>query len=302
MLLEDVIGASKVLIVAGKGGVGKTTVGATVAVAAARAGANVQLIELEGRSQLAALFDHEPLTFQPQVLRHGSAGMGQIIGRRITPDEALTDYLGSHGLERLTGRLTMKGIVDVISTAAVGVRDLMALGKIRQIADREPADLVVVDGPAAGHAISLLRTPVGLARASLGGPIHSQAEAAIEFLADEKRCRVQLVCIPEVTPVTECIDTAYTLEDDLGVALAPIVVNQVQPSIRGLISAFRDSELPPATAAVIERRINQGRIQGKQLERLAAGLPLAQIHLPRLTDASLGPKEINALADHYGQS
>ncbi|NNF56368.1 MAG: hypothetical protein HKN03_18220 [Acidimicrobiales bacterium] len=300
MVLENVIGASKVLIVAGKGGVGKTTVGATAALAAARAGANVQLIELEGRSQLGGLFGTGPLRFEPTVLMPGTPAGGRIVGRRITPDEALADYLGSHGLERLTGRLTMSGIIDVVTTAAVGVRDLMALGKIRQISDHGEADLVVVDGPAAGHAISLLRTPSGLARASIGGPIHSQAEAALEFLADESRCRVQLVCIPEATPVTECIDTAYTLEEEIGVALAPVVVNQVQPVLRGLINAVRGAELGPRTMAVVQSRVNQGRVQNTQLERLAEGLPLQQIHLPKLADAHLGTEAIHELANSYG--
>ncbi|NNE97119.1 MAG: hypothetical protein HKN24_13925, partial [Acidimicrobiales bacterium] len=197
MSVENVVGASGVLIVAGKGGVGKTTVGATVALAAARTGANVHLIELEGQSHLASLFDADPTAFEPSLLWSDPDGHGRVWGRRITPDEALLDYLGAHGLDRLTGRLSHSGIIDVVTTAAVGLRDLMALGKIRQIADRGEADLVVVDGPAAGHAISFLRTPAGLARASLGGPVHSQANAALDFLADERRCRVQLVCVPD---------------------------------------------------------------------------------------------------------
>ncbi len=137
----------------------------------------------------------------------------------------------------------------------------MALGKIRQIADRREADLVVVDGPAAGHAISFLRTPLGLARASLGGPVHSQAVAALDFLGDDTRCRVQLVCVPEVTPVTECIDTAYVLEDDVGVALAPVVVNQVVEPLKGLISASRLVQLSASTQAVVEQRMRKSRIQ-----------------------------------------
>lgn len=300
MRVEDVVGASRVLIVAGKGGVGKTTVGATVAIAAARAGADVQLVELEGRSQLASLFGQGPLDFEPRLLSVSEAGAGSITGRRITPDEALSDYLGAHGLERMTGRLTTTGIIDVVTTAAVGLRDLMALGKIRQIADRHLADLVVVDGPAAGHAISFLRTPAGLARASLGGPVHRQAEAAIEFLADDSRCRVQLVCVPEPTPVTECIDTAFTLEEDLGVSLAPIVVNQIQEPIRGLISAARTVRVPGPTKAVIDRRVRQARTQARQLDRLAEGLPLARIHLPKLGTARVEPAQIHQLADAYG--
>lgn len=300
MGFEDVVGASQVLIVAGKGGVGKTTVGATVAVAAARAGADVLLVELEGRSQLAGLLGGAELAFEPTVLAEPAAtGGGRITGRRITPDEALADYLGAHGLDRITGGRIMTGVVDVVTTAAVGVRDLLALGKIRQLADRSVADLIVVDGPAAGHAISFLRTPAGLIRASLGGPVHRQAEAAQEFLSDETRCRVQLVCIPELTPVTELIDTAYALEDDVGVALAPVVVNCVRPRLRGLISAARSTALPMSTTAVVAERVAVERTQSAQLLRLGEALPLPQIHLPFVATARLGPPEIGELADHY---
>lgn len=298
MSVEDVVGASGVLIVAGKGGVGKTTVGATAALAAAREGAKVHLVELEGQSHLGALFGFGQLEFEPQLL-HTSPSGGSIYGRRITPDEALLDYLGAHGLDRITSRLANTGIIDVITTAAVGLRDLMALGKIRQMAKSGEADLVVVDGPAAGHAISFLRTPAGLARASLGGPVHSQAEAALEFLGDETRCRVQLVCVPAVTPVTECIDTAYSLEDEVGVALAPVVVNQTQRALSGLVKAGKEAKLPAPAAAVVDRRIAATRIQKSQLSRLAEGLPLRQIHLPRLYQARLDPASVLELADAY---
>ncbi len=283
---------------AGKGGVGKTTVGATAALAAAREGAKVHLVELEGQSHLGALFGFGQLEFEPKLLHSTSAG-GSIWGRRITPDEALLDYLGAHGLDRITGRLSTTGIIDVITTAAVGLRDLMALGKIRQISNRGDADLVVVDGPAAGHAISFLRTPAGLARASLGGPVHSQAESALEFLADESRCRVQLVCVPAVTPVTECIDTAYSLEDEVGVALAPVVINQTEKVLSGLVSASKEAKLPQPASAVVGRRVASARIQRSQISRLAEGLPLRQIHLPRLYQASLNHQSIGRLADAY---
>jgi anion-transporting ArsA/GET3 family ATPase len=248
---------------------------------------------------LSSLFNAAPPTFQKSLLWRCAEGGGEIWGRRITPDEALLDYLGSHGLDRITGRLANTGIIDVVTTAAVGVRDLMALGKIRQIADRREADLVVVDGPAAGHAISFLRTPFGLARASLGGPVHSQAIAALRFLSDETRCRVQLVCVPEVTPVTECIDTAYVLEDEVGVALAPVVVNQVVQPLKGLISALRSSDLPESSREVVDSRIRRSRIQTTQLSRLAEGLPLEQIHLPQLLTAALTADHIHQLADAY---
>lgn len=300
MEVEEIVGASQVLVVAGKGGVGKTTVGATAAVAAARAGADVLVVELEGRSQLAELLGGGPLGFEPTLLAGSDlTGGGQIAARRITPDEALADYLGAHGLDRITNRRAMTSVVDVVTTAAVGLRDLLALGKIRQLADRSVADLIVVDGPAAGHAIAFLQTPASLVRASLGGPVHRQAEAALSFLGDEGRCRVQLVCIPEATPVTELIDTAYALEDHVGVALAPVVVNCVRRSLRGLISAARSTALPSTTSAVVSERVTIERTQAAQLSRLADALPLPRVELPFIPSARLGTDDVLALADHF---
>ncbi len=128
----DFFSASRVLIVAGKGGVGKTTVGATVGIAAARAGLRTHIVELEGRSNLGIPFGVETLTHRPSTLIEPTKSTGRLRGSRLTPDQALGDYLVDHGL-RIGGRLAKFSAIEIVTTTAPGIRDLLTLGKIRSL-------------------------------------------------------------------------------------------------------------------------------------------------------------------------
>src|SRR5690606_38571475 len=140
---------------------------------------------------------------------------------------ALLEYLGEHGLDRNSRRLVRSGALEIVSTAAPGIKDILLLGKVKQIERASTDRLVVLDTPASGHAVSFLRAPRALLDTVSVGPINTQAREALDLLTDPDRCRVLLVTIPEETPVTELIDTAYKLEDELGVTLGPLVVNGV---------------------------------------------------------------------------
>ena len=135
--------SSRVVIVAGKGGVGKTTVTAALAVSAARAGSRVLIIEVEGKSALPALFDLSELTYETILVAPG------IEARTLTPDQALVEYLNDHGLRRISRRLARLGVLDVVSGAIPGIKDILVLGKIKQLEQSAEADLILVDAPAA---------------------------------------------------------------------------------------------------------------------------------------------------------
>jgi anion-transporting ArsA/GET3 family ATPase len=302
----EVIEASKVVIVAGKGGVGKTTVGATLGVAAARAGRDVLLVELEGHSTLGRPFGIDELAYEPLELPVAGAS-GRLRGRRLTPDEALLDYLANHGLHRITRRLVRSGVIDVVTSSAPGIRDLLALGKIRQLEQSDDADLIVVDAPAAGHAVTFLRSAAGMAASATVGPIREQAEEAVALLSDPRRCQVVLVTLAEETPVTELIETAFSLEDEVGVALGPVVVNAVWPRLDGLdadprtVAAAHGTTLAPAVVHGLERaagfHVARVASQQEQLGRLATELPLPRLVLPQIFSDRLGPEELEVLAD-----
>ncbi|MDQ3106697.1 MAG: hypothetical protein M3Q68_02705, partial [Actinomycetota bacterium] len=195
--------ATRVLIVAGKGGVGKTTVTAALAQMAADAGRSALIVEVEGKSGIGNVFGRTtPLTYEEVELAP------RIRARTLTPDDALLEYLQEHGLKRVSKRLAASGALDVVSTAVPGIKDILVLGKVKQLERANTADLIVLDAPAAGHAVTFLTSAQGLLDAARVGPIRTQAQDVVDLLSDPARCQVVLVTLPEETPVNEVVETA----------------------------------------------------------------------------------------------
>lgn len=304
--------ASRLLIVAGKGGVGKTVVTAALARAASMVGRTALVVEVEGKSGLPRMYGRgEPgrrgLGYEEQLLHKGGGdGSADVVARTITPDQALLEYLEDHGLSRISRRLVSSGALDVVATAAPGIRDILVLGKVKQLQRSGAADVLVLDAPAAGHAISFLRSAHGLLDAVKVGPINTQARDVLGLLEDHERCQVLLVTLPEETPVNELVETAYSLEDQVGVALGPVVVNGLYERLDGLTAdpvaaaeaagaALRPGEAEALAGAAAFRR-DRIALQDEQLDRLEAKLPLPQVRLPYLFEAEIGPSEIDRLA------
>jgi anion-transporting ArsA/GET3 family ATPase len=298
MELHEFCSTSRVVIVAGKGGVGKTTVTATLATAAARAGMSVLIVEVEGKSGLSTAFGIPPLTYDEQEVRPG------LRLRTLTPDHALIEYLEERGLRRVSKQLVRSGALDVVATAVPGMKDILVLGKVKQLEREAVADLILIDAPAAGHAITFLLSARGLLDAVRVGPVRKQAEDVIELLSDPSRCRVMLVTLPEETPVNELVQTAFALEDRVGIKLAPVVVNAI-PSDLALVgaTAAQDAreaglgQLAEARAldAAAAFRHERHELARAQADRLGAALPLPQLCLPFLFGA-IGPEQIEHLA------
>ncbi len=262
------------VVVAGKGGVGKTTVTAVLARAACETGRRVLVVELDGKPHLRTLVRDTPVL-------------------ELTAPAALEDYLDTHGLKRVAKRLTSSGIIDVVSTAAPGIDDIVVLGKLKQLERSGDYDLIVVDGPAAGHAITFLMSARSLLDTVRGGPIRTQATEVLELLADPARCQVVLVTLPETTPVNEVIETAFALEEHVGVQLGPIVVNGVDRGEPLVVGPDTD----PALAAAARYRTSRRALHAAEIDRLTELLALDQIHLPHLPVAGLTADEIDQLAN-----
>jgi anion-transporting ArsA/GET3 family ATPase len=293
--------ASRLVIVAGKGGVGKTTVTAVLARAAADAGLRVLVVDVEGKAGLPGLLGepaHSTLGYEDRVLVTGLGpdGAGQVSGRSLSADQALADYLNDHGFGRVSRRLASSGVLDVVSTAAPGIEDILVLGKIKQIERSGVADLIIVDGPAAGHAITFLQAARGLLDAVKVGPIEAQARDVLELLADPDRCQVMLVALPEETPVNELIETSYSLEDRIGVALTPVVINGIYPERDLPTDPATLASLPADLRAAAEFRQARCALQREQLARLSNDLPLQQIRLPFVFTAGLSADNVIQLA------
>lgn len=281
---------------------------ATLASAAARRGLTSLIVEVEGKSGLASTFGEPAFSYDVVTLAEADAeaGRAEVQARTLTPDEALVEYLEQSGMSRISKRLVSSGALDMVATAVPGIRDILVLGKVKQLERGKAADLLVLDAPAAGHAISFLQSASGLVDAVRLGPINNQARDVLDLLADPERCQVMLVTLPEETPVNELVDTAYQLEDRVGVSLGPVVVNGCYPPLPGLdvepddAAAAADVSLrkgeAASLAAAAEFRRERAALQAEQIERLSEALPLPQIHLPYLFEAELGPPELDRLA------
>ena len=300
MELAQFCASSRVVIVAGKGGVGKTTVAATLATAAARTGASVLVVEVEGKSGLATCFGVPSLDYEDVEVRPG------LRVRTLTPDDALLEYLDDRGLQRISRRMVASGTLDIVATAVPGMRDILLLGKVKQLEQSRAADLIILDAPAAGHAITFLLSPRGLQDAVRMGPVRGQADEVVAMLTDASRCQVLLVTLPEETPVNEVVETGFALEDRVGIALGPVVVNSCLPdrwcgdagalvdaSLAGVAVSADDARAMDEAAGFVGAR---RAIQDEQIARLARRLPLPQIRLPYVTE-EIEPAAISRLAD-----
>ena len=168
------------------------------------------------------------------------------------------------------------------------------------------ADVIILDAPAAGHAITFLRSAKGLMDAVKVGPINAQARDVLELLEDHEQCQVLLVTLPEETPVNELVETAFSLEDQVGVGLGPTVVNGLYEAYEGLAAPAEqaatdaDVSLPDREAAALDEasecRRHRIALQAGQVERLSEQLPLPQLAMPFLFESEIGPDELDVLA------
>lgn len=286
---------------------GKTTVSATLAVVASRLGMRVLIVEVEGKSGLAAMFGRPAFGYDEVELAP------DVFACTVTPDAALLEYLQTHGLRRFARRLVSSGAADVITAGAPGMKDILVLGKVKSLERSGTADLVVLDAPAAGHAITFLTSPRGLLDAVRVGPVRKQAEDVTEMLTDPTRCGTILVTVAEETPVNEMIETAFALEDRVGLSLRPIVVNALYGDLDGRGPVTREAIRAAAEATAVfvpEREVEhlvraaqfaerRRRLQQEQVSRLVEAVPLQQVPLPFVPRTDLGPDDLAGLADVF---
>jgi anion-transporting ArsA/GET3 family ATPase len=306
MATPDWLTSTRVAVVAGKGGVGSSTVAAAYALAAAREGADVLFVAVDGRPGMGPLLGGRELDSSDRILRR-IKGAGQVRGRTIPADQAFGDYLELKGVGGMLRRAASAASLPMIAAATPGLEHLLVLGKIKELERERAADLIVVDAPPAGHAAPFLRSATGLSDVVQSGPVREQSVEVDAMLRDPARCRAMIVTLPEETPVTEALELGEELRTDIGLSLLPAVVNSCWRDRPGLaktpamaarsqkvtLSASAKSALASSTDFGRERLVRQR----EQIERLAAGIGVPLVTLPRLATPRLTLHQLGELAD-----
>ncbi len=294
-------------VVTGKGGTGKTTVAAALAVALARGGRRVLLAEVEGRQGLAPLFDVGELPYAERHLLSTPEG-GEVLALSVEPKAALLEYLELFYRLGRAGKLLEKmGAVDFATTVAPGLRDVLLTGKVYEAVRRREAgvpvyDAVVLDAPPTGRVTRFLNVNeevVGLAKV---GPVRNQAGSIMSLLRSAQTA-IHLVTVLEEMPVQETADGIAELEK-VGLPVGAVVVNQVrEPTLarRALNSAVkgrldRDVVLAGIEAAGLGGRQPGSSAARSRMESLAdALLAEAADHGVRVALEERGRKDLAAL-------
>ncbi|MET9269718.1 ArsA-related P-loop ATPase [Kribbella sp. NPDC003557] len=220
-------------VVTGKGGTGKTTVAAAMALALAEEGKRVLLVEVEGRQGLAQLFDVPPLPYVERRIAQGPGG-GEVFALAVDAEAALLEYLDMYyHLGRAGKALEKVGAIDFVTTIAPGLRDVLLTGKVyeatrRKVHGRLAYDAVVLDAPPTGRIAPFLNVNTEVAGLAKVGPIRNQADAIMGMLRSDIT-RIHLVTLLEEMPVQETLDAFEQLEA-LDLRIGSIVVNMVRNS------------------------------------------------------------------------
>jgi arsenite-transporting ATPase len=303
--------SAHVMVVAGKGGVGSSTVAAAAALAAARDGADVLFISVDGRPGMGPLLGGREISDREQTLQRLSGG-GRIRAKTIPAEQAFGDYLELKGVGGLLRRAASAASLPMIAAATPGLEHLLVLGMIKELEKGRNADLIVVDAPPAGHAAPFLRSASGLSDVVKSGPVLDQASEVSEMLSDPERCKALLVALPEETPITEVVELAADLGDDLGIGLLPLVVNACWPDRVGLEKApamaarSHKLKLSDSAKSALESAASFGRSrlaqQREQIGRLSDARDEPIITLPRLATPRLSSDDLETLADALVQT
>ncbi|MFL5781270.1 MAG: ArsA family ATPase [Thermoleophilaceae bacterium] len=288
----------RLVFVAGKGGVGRTTVAAALGLAAARSGKRTIVCEVAGQERVSATLGHEGSGF------HETELAPNLYAISIDPQASLEEFLADQvGSRRLAGLLFHNRMFEYLAAATPGLRELATIGKVWELAQLDrprrrgtPYDLVIVDLPATGHGLGALRTARTFGEIARVGPVRRRADMIDTFIRDAGQTGVLAVALAEEMPVAETTEFAGALARDMGMEIDLAVVNAVLPerfsaSDAEAIEAVDGGHGAPPVAAALRAALSEhrrARGQRSQLRRLRGALDSPVTTLPYLFEPDLG--------------
>ena len=221
--------------VTGKGGTGKSTVAAALALTLAAGGRKVLVVEVEGRQGIAQLFDVPPLPYQELKIASAERG-GQVNALAIDIEAAFLEYLDMFYNLGIAGRAMRRiGAIEFATTIAPGLRDVLLTGKIKEAVvrlnkgARNPVyDAIVVDAPPTGRIARFLDVTKAVSDLAKGGPVHSQSEGVVKLLHSDQTA-IHLVTLLEALPVQETMEAIEELAE-MKLPIGSVIVNRNIPS------------------------------------------------------------------------
>jgi anion-transporting ArsA/GET3 family ATPase len=304
----------RLLFVTGKGGVGKSTVAAALGVVATRQGKRTIICEVAQQERMSSVFHTQGVGYHETEIAPG------LFAFSIDPQRALEEYLQLQiKIKPLYDLMFKNRIFTYFAAATPGLRELVTIGKVWELAqlDRRVKrgakyDLVIVDAPATGHGIGILRTPKTFGDIARVGPVKRQADAIFELITDPALTSVCAVAWPEEMPVNETLDLRRNLQDELGIDLDEIFMNGLYPELFGDDEAavLRDLEREreqaangdgsPLARAALRAALSEHRratAQQEQLERLRSESGEEVLELPFLFRPQVDMEAVDELAD-----
>jgi len=295
---------AELVVVTGKGGTGRTTVAAALGLAAAARGERAIVCEVGGQTRLPQLFGLPGRAPAPGTETRVAGGLW---ATTIDPDAALEEWLTRQLPRRLVSPLVRSGAFSSFVGAAPGARELVTITKAWELGqarrwrrDAVAYDRVIVDAPASGHGVGLLRTPRTFAEIARVGPIAGQARTVAEALADPARSRLVAVALPSELAVSETLELEARVAATLGRDLDAIVVNGLWPRRLSGDDVATVAALDGAADAAVRRAVTAAagrvRTQQGQLARLRRDAVAKVSTLPFVFGERLGAEEIRAFA------
>jgi anion-transporting ArsA/GET3 family ATPase len=314
VLLDDLF-ARRLLVLSGKGGVGKSLVGSALALAAQRRGKRVLLVEVDAPAVAEAgrFLGAGPGGGEERELRPGLSTVN------LQPSGVMDEYV-RHVVraEFLARRVLDSPVYHRFFAAAPGLKELMVLGKVMVLEDaksgwgRKPRfDLIVLDAPATGHGLAFLKVPVAAVETVPVGPVGSNARRVLELLRDPQRSALVVVAIPEEMAVVEALEFHRMAVEQVGMTARAVVLNACherrftkaqEAEVLRLTAEQATGTLPggvPLGAALgaARRLLRRERMTRFYQGRLRRELALPLLSLPFLFQEQIGPTQVEQLAD-----